>query len=69
MSQLYRILQDTIIEINLKKHTTLLFLSKKFMDKKYIQNPHDAFVKEVFSHKEQAKDFLKNYLPLSSKVK
>jgi len=24
------------------------------MDKKYIQNPHDAFVKEVFSHKEQA---------------
>ncbi|GAB6163570.1 Rpn family recombination-promoting nuclease/putative transposase [Desulfothermus naphthae] len=33
------------------------------MDKKYIQNPHDAFVKEVFSHKEQAEDFLKNYLP------
>jgi len=33
------------------------------MDKKYIQNPHDTFVKEVFSHKEQAEDFLKNYLP------
>ncbi|GAB6160974.1 Rpn family recombination-promoting nuclease/putative transposase [Desulfothermus naphthae] len=33
------------------------------MDKKYIQNPHDAFVKEVFSHKEQAEDFLRNYLP------
>ena len=33
------------------------------MDKRYIQNPHDAFVKEVFSHKEQAEDFLKNYLP------
>ncbi|GAB6163985.1 Rpn family recombination-promoting nuclease/putative transposase [Desulfothermus naphthae] len=33
------------------------------MDKKYIQNPHDVFVKEVFSHKEQAEDFLKNYLP------
>ncbi|WP_459881626.1 Rpn family recombination-promoting nuclease/putative transposase [Desulfothermus naphthae] len=36
---------------------------KKFLDKKYIQNPHDAFVKEIFSHKEQAEDFLKNYLP------
>jgi len=33
------------------------------MTKKYIQNPHDAFVKEVFSHKEHAEDFLKNYLP------
>ncbi|GAB6160978.1 Rpn family recombination-promoting nuclease/putative transposase [Desulfothermus naphthae] len=33
------------------------------MERKYIQNPHDAFVKEIFSHKEQAEDFLKNYLP------
>ena len=33
------------------------------MHKKYIQNPHDAFVKEVFSHKEHAEDFLENYLP------
>ncbi len=33
------------------------------MEKKYIQNPHDAFVKEILSHKEQAEDFLKNYLP------
>ena len=33
------------------------------MNRKYIQNPHDAFVKEIFSHKEQAEDFLKNYLP------
>ena len=33
------------------------------MDNRYIQNPHDAFVKEVFSHKEQAEDFLRNYLP------
>jgi len=32
------------------------------MHKKYIQNPHDAFVKKVFSHKEHAED-LKNYLP------
>ncbi|GAB6161335.1 hypothetical protein JCM12298_04940 [Desulfothermus naphthae] len=33
------------------------------MEKKYIQNPHDVFVKEVFSHKEQAEDLLKNYFP------
>ncbi len=32
------------------------------MERKYSQNPHDAFVQKIFSHKEQAEDFLRNYL-------